>query len=62
MNDGLCDCIDGSDEVDGCHPCKLFHEDWWQCNNGQCIHEDRVEDGDCDCLDGSDEKEGVCKN
>ena len=62
MNDGRCNCIDGSDEVNGCTPCKLLNPYWWQCNNGQCIHEARVNNGVCECLDGSDEKEGICQN
>ena len=58
MNDGRCDCIDGSDEVNGCTPCKLLNKHWWQCNNGQCIHESRVNNGVYECQDGSDEEEG----
>ena len=35
-------------------PCR---PEEWTCNNGECIHEDRVCDFSEDCRDGSDEEQ-----
>ena len=33
MNNGQCDCIDGSDEANGCTPCKL-NNGVYECHGG----------------------------
>ena len=38
-------------------PCR---PEEWTCDNGECIHEDRVCDFSEDCRDGSDEEQN-CK-
>ena len=35
-------------------PCR---PEQWTCDNGECIHEDRVCDFSEDCRDGSDEEQ-----
>ena len=64
LNDGYCDCIDGSDEAltPSCQN-GLFY-----CENvghfAVHIHSSRLRDGICDeeCCDGSDELPGLCEN
>lgn len=62
VNDGYCDCADGSDEpgTSGCSNGKFY------CKNegffSKLINSNLVDDGICDCCDGSDELPGVCPN
>ncbi|OBS83529.1 hypothetical protein A6R68_22481, partial [Neotoma lepida] len=50
------DCIDGSDEHNGCVP-KTCSPSHFLCDNGNCIYKSWRCDGDNDCRDMSDEKD-----
>ncbi|XP_042519401.1 glucosidase 2 subunit beta isoform X1 [Macadamia integrifolia] len=64
LNDGFCDCIDGTDEpgTSACPASKFY------CKNvgniPQVLFSSRVNDHFCDCCDGSDEYDRVinCPN
>ncbi|KAL0919977.1 hypothetical protein M5K25_009073 [Dendrobium thyrsiflorum] len=64
LNDGFCDCPDGTDEpgTSACPESKFY------CRNigdvPQLLFSSRVNDHICDCCDGSDEYDGgiVCRN
>ncbi|XVF19148.1 hypothetical protein REPUB_Repub11eG0084100 [Reevesia pubescens] len=61
LNDGFCDCADGTDEpgTSACPTAKFY------CQNAghvpQFVFSSRVNDGICDCCDGSDEYDGKVK-
>ena len=61
VNDGFCDCTDGSDEpgTNACSVGKFFF-----CRNvgskPMRILNSRVDDGVCDCCDGADEPPATC--
>ena len=54
--DGHEDCLQGSDEHNGCPP-KTCHPSHFVCENGNCIYRNWLCDGDNDCGDNSDEKD-----
>lgn len=54
--DGHEDCLQGSDEHNGCPP-KTCHPSHFVCQNGNCIYRSWLCDGDNDCGDMSDEKD-----
>ncbi|XP_068664447.1 glucosidase 2 subunit beta [Aristolochia californica] len=64
LNDGFCDCVDGTDEpgTSACPESKFY------CRNAgsmpQLLFSSRVNDHICDCCDGSDEYDGstYCPN
>ncbi|KAJ8638847.1 hypothetical protein MRB53_015541 [Persea americana] len=64
LNDGFCDCVDGTDEpgTSACPESKFY------CRNvgstPQLLFSSRVNDQICDCCDGSDEYDGNinCQN
>jgi len=60
VNDGFCDCTDGSDEP-GTGACAGQENTLFYCKNEgstpRRIYASRVGDGICDCCDGSDEAE-----
>eukprot|EP00758_Cryptobia_borreli_P008993 Tbor_TRINITY_DN5436_c0_g2::TRINITY_DN5436_c0_g2_i1::g.24901::m.24901/K08288/PRKCSH; protein kinase C substrate 80K-H len=68
VNDGYCDCSDGSDEpgTAACSWAVRRDMKWrFQCTGSQQrIPHSKVSDGYCDCCDGSDEYEGhvVCED
>ena len=55
VNDGMEDCVDGSDENDS----DQTGESTFTCDDGEIIPADWVNDGEEDCADGSDEDESV---
>lgn len=58
INDGICDCPDGSDEP-GTGACGMKAPQFYCENNGflpRYISQSKVGDGVCDCCDCSDEK------
>ena len=63
VNDGYCDCADGSDEP-GSSACSgaVLRPRFWCVNEGhepEAIPSAWVDDGVCDCCDGSDEEEAA---
>ncbi len=76
INDGYCDCIDGSDELltDACsgsqnwagtgdHRGVMGDESRYHCPQQNIyLPLSRLNDGICDCCDGSDEPIGVCSD
>lgn len=65
MNDGFCDCCDGSDEP-GTGACahlmgsNIIDAAFFHCTDASAtLHPSFVDDGVCDCADHSDE-EGTC--
>ncbi len=60
VNDGFCDCADGTDEP-GTNACT--HGRFYCANKGhvsRLIPSSMVDDSFCDCCDGSDEPPGSC--
>lgn len=66
LNDGYCDCPDGSDEPGTSSCSSVVAEEKFVCRNEgheqTLVSLSRVEDGICDCCDGSDEPSGVCQD
>ena len=65
VDDGFCDCADGSDEVSSAACSARAAPDAFFCLDGglsQRLPTSRVDDGVCDCCDGSDEPRDACAN
>ena len=60
LQDGRCDCNDGSDESEGFCESEGCSSEEYECDDGKCITVSDFYDGVCDCNDGSDELEGFC--
>ncbi|KAJ8925441.1 hypothetical protein NQ315_009274 [Exocentrus adspersus] len=58
---GRKDCSFGEDEID-CEPSRKCAPDLFQCNNGECIQQEKLCDHNYDCKDKSDEYNCQDKN
>ncbi|KAF5200549.1 Glucosidase 2 subunit beta [Thalictrum thalictroides] len=58
LNDGFCDCIDGTDEpgTSACPDGRFYCKN--EGSKSQLLYSSRVNDHLCDCCDGSDEYDG----
>jgi len=65
VDDGYCDCADGSDEVGNAACSGRAATGAFFCRDSglhRTIPTSRVDDGVCDCCDGSDEPPSTCAN